>query len=67
MRYSQVAKLQYREAHTSNVCQEVGQNSTKNGCEIKYSKKIERQSMVNPLGNCVKLKVEDYNDKSAEE
>ena len=59
-----MAKPQYRQAHTGDVCQEVGQNSTKNGCAIKYSKSIERQITVNSLRNCVKLKVEDYRDKS---
>jgi hypothetical protein len=62
-----MAKPRYHQAHTDDVCQEVGQDSTKNGCAIKYGKNIERQSTVNSLRNRVKLKVEDYKDKSTKE
>jgi len=60
-----MAELLYHQAHTGDVCQEVGQDSTKNGCAVKDSKGVERQSSVNSLRNRVKLKVEDYKDKSA--
>ena len=59
-----MAKSGYHQAHTDDIRQEVWQDSTKNGCAIKYSKKIECQSTVNSLRNRVKLKVEDCNAKS---